>query len=334
MTTDQIWAVFPIKTLISVQEKPCDIYVIVDTASTQIFGFVAFTEELPSTKEVKSAFKKARKAAGGWPGRILLQKEDPCEQLFVSIANNHKIKYEIVPTTEFDAIKKPVQESFEDFQSGGRSSNPPDPNLESIEQARAGIPESYDLCSCGSGKKYKFCCKPIFQEIVEAMCAFEDGHFTEALKWLEAAKKKVGETAEIVCREVIIYSVKSREEFSGRLREALKRFPKHPRLHYLLAIEHKEAGRFDEAATAYLAAIERYPSTDKYHLNEAWNNLGGVYHLLRNFSQAKGAWEKALMYMPMDVTCKNNLTEFVYQNPELDDDLREPSPFVARYLRG
>jgi hypothetical protein len=38
------------------------------------------------------------------------------------------------------------------------------------------------------------------------------------------------------------------------------------------------------------------------------------------------------MYMPSDTMTKRNLREFIYDNPEVSEDLRRPSPFVARYL--
>lgn len=150
--------------------------------------------------------------------------------------------------------------------------------------------------------------------------------------WLEAARSKVGDTAEIACREAIVFSAKSEEDFLEKLHDALKRYPDHPRLHYLSGIEHKQAGRLKEAEAAYLVAISRYPTTDKYRLNETWNNLGSVYHEMGDFLKAKNAWEKALGYMPLDITCKRNLIECIYENPELDREMRKPSPFIKQYL--
>jgi hypothetical protein len=332
MAVNLVWAVFPLKSNIEVRGKPCDVYVIADATETKIVGFMTFIEEFPSQKEVKAAFKKARKTSGGWPEKIFTQKGDSCEELFASIARDYNFKHEVVPTPQLDYLKQPMQDSFDEFQSGKRLSKPFNPEQESVEQARAGIPESYDVCPCGTGKKYKFCCKPIHREVVFAMCAVEEGDFREALKWIKAAKDKVGDTAEIVCREAIVYSLQSEDDYKSKIRDALHRFPKHPRLHYLQGLNHKEAGLLKEAEAAYLAAIERYPPTDKYHLNETWNNLGTVYYDLGEFRLAKNAWEKALGYLPMDVTCKNNLFEFVYGNPNLDDELRTPSPFIVKYL--
>jgi hypothetical protein len=37
------------------------------------------------------------------------------------------------------------------------------------ESTKKFIIDRYDPCPCASGKKYKFCCKKIFEEIIHAM---------------------------------------------------------------------------------------------------------------------------------------------------------------------
>ncbi len=83
---------------------------------------------------------------------------------------------------------------------------------------------------------------------------------------------------------------------------------------------------------AYEQAIEHYSVTDKFHLNETWNNLGTVFYDLGQFAKAKGAWEQALVYLPSDIVTKRNLREFIYENSDIPEALRTPSPFVARYM--
>jgi len=57
---------------------------------------------------------------------------------------------------------------------------------------QAFIPDSYDLCPCASGLKYKVCCKPILKEITYAMTAAEEGNLKEALEWMDKAKSWFG----------------------------------------------------------------------------------------------------------------------------------------------
>lgn len=84
--------------------------------------------------------------------------------------------------------------------------------------------------------------------------------------------------------------------------------------------------------SSYETAIANYPVSDKFHLNETWNNLGTIRFKQSDFEKAKGAWEKALMYLPSDQVAKLNLIDFIYENPDVPSDLRQPSPFVARLL--
>ena len=251
-------------------------------------------------------------------------------ELFRAQADAAGFSLEVVPTTYLEDIVRPIQESYDAFRTKGAPSA--QRNSSEQQQARSLVPDSYDPCSCASGKKFKFCCKPVFHEIIEAMCAFEEGRPREAIQWLDKAKGKVGETAELLCRYAIIYSRDSDERFHEYLQRALEKNPKHPRAHYLLGLDHSEHERLKDAAAAYERAIAGYPSTDKFHLNETWNNLANVYYRDGRIQQAKGAWEKALTYAPRDEVTRRNLRHCIYDNEELSDELRTPSPFVARLL--
>lgn len=119
----------------------------------------------------------------------------------------------------------------------------------------------YAFCSCASGKKYKFCCKKIFREIMEAMVAAEEGKKSEALQWIAKAKEVAGDTAEVLCREAIVYSFFEPDKAKEILAECLLINPNHPRAHYLRGIDLKEQGDLEGARTAYETAIKNYPPT-------------------------------------------------------------------------
>ena len=329
---DEAWIVTRLDSMIQVEERPIDIYVLMDAGSAYAFGHIAFIGETPSKKEFKALFRRARKQSKRWPTKIYIPKEDPSEAIVKSLATDVGMILEPIPGPYLDLIVGPIKEGLMNFQSGPEET-PSDPELAAErESARSLIPDSYDLCPCASGKKFKFCCKVIFREVAEAMCAVETGKVDEAIKWLDQAKNKVGETAEILCRYGIAYALRSEDQYIDFLSRALTVNPNHPRTHYLYGLHYRQKGLLNEAVLAYEKAIQNYPVTDKYHLNETWNNLGTVYFDLSQFDKAKGAWEKALIYLPSDKVTKDNLREFIYGNPRLSQDLRTPSPFVARYM--
>lgn len=172
------------------------------------------------------------------------------------------------------------------------------------------IPQPYDPCTCVSGKKYKFCCKPIFECIVEAMCAAEDGLHEEAIRWITKAEKIVGNTAEVLCRKAIIYSFTDMQRYAEYLQKCLEANPRHPRAHYLQGVEYKKKGNMERAVQAYLRAIEYYLPTDHFHLNEVYNNLAGIYHAMGDHAKAKATWKIALDHAPTDKMTRMNLQQF------------------------
>src|SRR5262249_9027408 len=149
-------------------------------------------------------------------------------------------------------------------------------------------------------------------EVSQAMIAAEEGNLSEALGWIAKAKNSVGETAEVLCREAIVYSYFDTEKSEATLNRCLVVNPKHPRAHYLRGIKLKEQGDFVGAIKAYETAIAHYPETDHYHLNEVYNNLGTVFHAMGNGIKAQSCWEKALLYLPSDKTARRNLNDCIY----------------------
>lgn len=326
---NEAWIACRLQTLDTVAGDPVDIYILLDAASGYIFGHLLVLDEIPSAPEAQALFAKAYEMKRQWPTKLIAAKLDPALKIFQAQADAAGFSLEVVPAPYLEDIVGPIQESYDTFTGKGapvRGDSTGEPHARSL------VPDSYDPCPCASGKKFKFCCKPIFREIIEAMCAFEEGRRAEAIRCLDKARRKVGETAEVLCRYAIVYSRDSEAEFHRYIQRALEKNSNHPRAHYLLGLDHSEHGRLKDAAAAYERAVECYPATDKYHLNETWNNLGNVYYRDNRIQKAKGAWEKALTYAPRDEVARRNLREFIYDNEALSDELRKPSPFVARLL--
>jgi hypothetical protein len=329
------WLVF--RTDSQVKTNPIDIYVMVQIPSLYAYGYFAVQGECPKKSDVRDLLHRAFQKDGAWTKKLTLPKGDPCEKVFREIAEPHGVVVDLQPTALLEPYAAP-------FKSGlARTAFSPaemfsDPNFketttaEEKESALASIPDSYDPCPCASGKKYKFCCKKIFREVIMAMCAAQEGRAKEALQWMAKAQTILGETAEVLCRYGIVHSYFDRKKASECFQKCLTLFPDYPRVYYIRGIELKEKGDVEGAIAAYRKAIERYLPTDKYHLNEVWNNLGTMHFESGNFEEAKAAWEKALVYLPSDSVVKNNLVEFIYTNPDVPEALRKPSPFVERFM--
>jgi tetratricopeptide (TPR) repeat protein len=319
---NEAWLVFRIDT--QVQEQPVDIYMLLDLPSNQVLIHETVVSEL-SQKQATQFLKQGLDKKGDTPSRILLTQGDPAESVLRKAAKNLNISLELVLAPYLEQLIAPIKKSFgQAFYSP--SSLPYAYVKEGTDEfdqdtLKYMVPDSYDLCSCASGKKYKFCCKKIFREIMEAMTTAEDGKLSEALEWIAKAKNIVGETAEVVCREAIIYSFFDTEKSEAILNKCLEINPNHPRAHYLRAITLTERDNHQGVIAAYETAIRNYPRTDHYHLNEAYHNLGTAFYAIGDLLKAKAAWEQALLHLPADKMTKRNLEDFIYNKKVFNLDI-------------
>ena len=77
------------------------------------------------------------------------------------------------------------------------------------------------------------------------------------------------------------------DECDQRIDRCLDLFLDHPRANYVKGINCREKGLLPEAINYYQKAIEHYPQTDRFHLNEAYNNIVTVYFDLVDYARAK-----------------------------------------------
>lgn len=313
----------------TIQDGNCNVYTLLDAYSGFCFGLIT-SVDLPIYAEVFELLQEANTQAGKWPEQVLIAKSDPYIEQLQEIAKELKIEVKDLPLKSLNRYTHAFSDSFKEFKIGEQPYKPL--SLAQEQEVKAFVPDTYGPCPCASGKKYKFCCQPCFKEIVFAMCAAEEGHLEEALQFMKEAEAKVGRTPEILCRYSICWSyfdeLKSREY----LMEAAKQDPNHPRTNYILGIEAASRKQYSTAALYYRKAIEAYPKEDKFHLNEAYNNLGSVYLAMGRYQEAKEVWEKALVLLPSDKMVRANLIEFIYENSEVPNSVREMSSFIKKYL--
>lgn len=334
-TKNEAWLVFPLD--VQIQSQSADVYFAMDVWSAYILGQeIALGDGLTSGEAQRLLETCKAKADGALPKTIILPKGDPSEAALAPLADRLGLQLEIVPGPALEDLVAPVKKSFgESFFSPSTipyAGLKDDVDQLERESAKHFVPGTYDPCPCASGKKYKFCCKPIFREITGAMAAIEQGLLDEALHWIAKAKALVGETAEVLCREAIVRSKAEPDAAQELLERCLAQNPNHPRAHYVLGVDLKESGKLMESIAAYQAAIANYPKTDRYHLNEAYNNLGTALYEVGDYGGAKAAWEQGLILLPSDRMTRNNLRECIYENQALPPDLREMSPFVRRFF--
>lgn len=97
-----------------VQGEPYDVYVLMDAASTFVFGHALSKAEdgAPPRRDVEALFKTAWKAKRQWPEKLVVPEDDPAESVFRMQAEKNELVFETVPLSELAPIVGPLKESF------------------------------------------------------------------------------------------------------------------------------------------------------------------------------------------------------------------------------
>ena len=313
----------------TIQDGSCNIFVLLDAVSGFCFG-QEISIDLLEPSLISNILEGAHKQTGHWPKQILIMKSDPLVETLRGICEDMNVAFNSLPKKDLKQYVQPFTVAIQEAMGGLPAEELSEIEQEEIEMF---IPETYGPCPCASGKKFKFCCQKAFKDITFAMCAAEEErNVKDALMFMGEAEKKVGRTAEIVCRYAICWSFFDRGKSLEYLAEAIAINPNHPRANYILGIEAKQDQNYDEAITYYKKAIDNYPKDDKYHLNETYNNLGSACYSCGQFADAKEAWERALVLFPSDPMVRDNLIECIYENPDVPLEVRKISPFIERHL--
>ena len=97
-----------------VKDEPYDFYVLVDAASTYIFGHAVsrVIDEKPSREEVEALFKSAWAAKKEWAKRLIVTEDSPAEKVFIKEAKKQGLIVENIPLSELEPIVGELKESF------------------------------------------------------------------------------------------------------------------------------------------------------------------------------------------------------------------------------
>lgn len=123
--------------------------------------------------------------------------------------------------------------------------------------------DSYDPCPCNSGKKYKFCCHSIGDEISKISHLHETHQTATALQLLDRLKKKYPDQPLSYITEAQILMAERRFEDSLKpLEECLEHDPNHPAAHSLLATSAFLSTGYKQAQKAIYTALQKCAAVD------------------------------------------------------------------------
>ncbi|MDM8539140.1 hypothetical protein QUF70_20495 [Desulfobacterales bacterium HSG17] len=113
-SVNEVWVAVRVNDeFIFVKGEPYDIYVLMDAASTFVFGQVlSRVDKEPSEKDVEDLFQTAWAAKKQWAKTLIVEKDSTAEDVFRIQAEKNGISVNILSVSEFEPIAGDLKELF------------------------------------------------------------------------------------------------------------------------------------------------------------------------------------------------------------------------------
>jgi tetratricopeptide (TPR) repeat protein len=159
--------------------------------------------------------------------------------------------------------------------------------------------DPYASCPCGSGKKFKWCCVAIHEQIEKALEQHRNGQHEMALHTIEEVIKAHPRNPEPWGRKAqLLHASGHIEEAEKALDQAFQLNPAYPFGFLLRGIFREDEGEREGAAMLYRKAAEVYAPDAHQQLAFLYERIG-LYELNRNnFLAARYAFQNCLRLMP------------------------------------
>src|SRR5581483_7466535 len=129
--------------------------------------------------------------------------------------------------------------------------------------------DAYSACPCGSGKKFKWCCQPVHEQITEAFAQDAQGQHDTALRIMEDVVAQHPGNPEAWGRKAqLLYQMDRAEDAEAALQKALDISPQYPFGHYLRGRFRQFEGELPGALLLYRKAVQLYDPLATDHLSQ------------------------------------------------------------------
>src|SRR5947209_19175874 len=133
--------------------------------------------------------------------------------------------------------------------------------------------DPYASCPCGSGKKFKWCCQPIHQQIEKAFRQDQEGQHEAALRLMDQVVAEHADNPEAWGKKsLLLWQNEKPDEAEAALSKALEINPQYPFGHYLRARYRLFEGEIPGALMLFRKAADLYDPNAKHILVEIYLN--------------------------------------------------------------
>jgi tetratricopeptide (TPR) repeat protein len=137
--------------------------------------------------------------------------------------------------------------------------------------------DPYALCSCGSGKKFRFCCQGIASTLEKAFSQARAGQLDSALRTMDQAVSAEPKNLELRLHKAkLLDALKRRPEAETVLDEAISIDGAFAAAHFQRALWRRQEGEIQGAAILARKAVDLYPLDAKEQIAQVFAFLSQV----------------------------------------------------------
>lgn len=179
--------------------------------------------------------------------------------------------------------------------------------------------DSYSPCTCGSGKKFKWCCQPIHEKVSEVYAMDEQGQHEAALRAMDEIVAAHPDNAEAWGRKAqLLFQNEKPAEAEQTLEKAFELFPNYPFGYFLKSRFRLYEGEITGALLLLRKAAEFYDPNSHDILAQIYIEIFDCEMKLNHPIAGRAAAEVALRHAPANEELKQGLVAvFGNQNPNL-----------------
>jgi tetratricopeptide (TPR) repeat protein len=165
--------------------------------------------------------------------------------------------------------------------------------------------DAYSPCPCGSGKKFKWCCQPIYAQIEKALQQDAEGQHEAALRILDEAIAANPANPEAWGRKAQLLSQHGRmDEAENALQKAFDINPSYPFGLLLRGLFRQGEGEIAGALLLFRKAAEAYDPQARDQLAEIYALIGNAELQLHRPLAARAAFQVCMRVHPSDDLAK------------------------------
>jgi tetratricopeptide (TPR) repeat protein len=190
--------------------------------------------------------------------------------------------------------------------------------------------DPYDPCPCGSGKKFKWCCQPIYMPISKAFEQFEAGQYDAALRALDEVVAQHPNNPEAHGRKAqLLWNVERADEAEASLDKALALNPNYPFGHYLRGRFRYQEGEVPGALLLFRKAAALYDPEAHDHLGQLHALIAECELKLNRPVAARAALQVALRHQPSMENVQQALDEVFGPKAQFPESACREYSFLA-----